>query len=89
LVDPNHPTVPTALTEMKFPSFPDLIKAITADVSNAKDSLDIHPYSTFGAFDPFLNDNGEPWVGTAGGDDVASYEVESTIQFLSKIDVDK
>ena len=33
--------------EMKFPSFPDLVKAITNDV-------DIYPYATFAKTDPFL-----------------------------------
>ena len=70
--------------EMKFPSFPDLIKAIRNDVQNAKDSLDIHPYSTFAKHDPFLIDCKDVWVGKSGGDEEASYEFASTTQFLSE-----
>ena len=68
---------------MKFPSFPDLIQAITNDVQTAKESLDLEPYITFSE-DPFLTNNGEPWVGKTGGDDEASYEFQSTVEFLSK-----
>jgi len=70
--------------EMKFPSFPDLIKAIRNDVQNAKHSLDIHPYSTFVKFDPFLANCEDVWVGKSGGDEEASYEFASTTQFLSE-----
>lgn len=67
---------------MKFPSFPDLINAITNDVKTADISLDHEPYSTFGN-DPFLTDSIDEWVGAAGGDNVASYEFESTLEYLS------
>ena len=68
---------------MKFPSFPDLIKAITSDVQTAKSSLDLEPYTVF-SDDPFLTENDSTWVGKTGGDDAASYEFESTVEFLSK-----
>lgn len=67
--------------EMKFPSFPDLIKAITNDVKNADESLDVEPYSRFLKNDSFLNDNEMTWIGTSGGDEEASYEFSSTIDF--------
>lgn len=70
-------------SEMKFPSFPDLIKAITSDVQTAKSSLDLEPYTVF-SDDPFLTENDSTWVGKTGGDDAASYEFESTVEFLSK-----
>eukprot|EP00581_Thalassiosira_minuscula_P005835 CAMPEP_0183745716 /NCGR_PEP_ID=MMETSP0737-20130205/66386_1 /TAXON_ID=385413 /ORGANISM="Thalassiosira miniscula, Strain CCMP1093" /LENGTH=555 /DNA_ID=CAMNT_0025981395 /DNA_START=35 /DNA_END=1702 /DNA_ORIENTATION=+ len=70
--------------EMKFPSFPDLIKAITNDVQTAKMSLDLEPYITF-SNDQFLTtENGEgKWIGKAGGDDIASYEFENSVDLLS------
>ena len=69
--------------EMKFESFPDLVKAITNDVQNAKRSLDIHPYATFAKIDPFLVGAEDAWVGSSGGDGEASYEFASTTKFLS------
>lgn len=68
--------------EMKFPSFPDLIQAITSDVQTAKETLDMEPYAAFGA-DPFLTDLEPVWTGTAGGDAEASFEFESTPDFLA------
>jgi hypothetical protein len=70
--------------EMKFPAFPDLVKAITNDVQNAKHSLDIHPYATFAKTDPFLVNAEDDWVGSSGGDQEASYEFASTTKFLSE-----
>ena len=71
------------LPEMKFPSFPDLIKAITNDVQTAKESLDLEPYTTFSE-DPFLTDCDSGWTGKSGGDEAASFEFESTVWFLSE-----
>ncbi len=68
-------------SEMKFPSFPDLIKAITNDVQTAKSTLDFEPYTTL-SDDPFLTKNDVIWVGKTGGDDAASYEFDSTVEFL-------
>ncbi len=68
--------------EKRFPSFPDLIAAITNDVSNAKKVLDINPYTQLKE-DPFLQIyDDEKWVGSSGGDDIASYEFESTTTFI-------
>ena len=63
--------------EMKFPAFPDLVKAITNDV-------DIYPYATFAKTDPFLVNAEDDWVGSSGGDREASYEFASTTKFLSE-----
>lgn len=71
--------------EMKFPSFPALIQAITNDVKNAKDSLDIDPYIQFAELDPFLHTYEEEWIGGSGGNEVASYEFESSLIFSSRI----
>mmetsp|Transcript_7931 Transcript_7931/g.12410 ORF Transcript_7931/g.12410 Transcript_7931/m.12410 type:complete len:527 (+) Transcript_7931:167-1747(+) len=69
--------------EKRFPSFPDLIAAITNDVANAKKFLDSVPYSNFSK-DDFLQNPTEQWVGSSGGDDGASYEFTSTNKFLGK-----
>lgn len=69
--------------EKRFPSFPDLIAAITNDVANSKKFLDFDPYSTFSK-DDFLQNLSEQWVGASGGDGYASYEFASTTIFLGK-----
>lgn len=64
--------------ERRFPSFPDLIAAITNDVENAKTVLDEAPYSLYEFEFLKVSQNEEKiWVGTAGGDDNASYEFNS------------
>ena len=70
---------------MKFPSFPELIKAITNDVDNAKRCLDDHPFSYFREVDPFVNADNDKglWVGGSGGNDSASHEFESSVDFLN------
>jgi len=61
--------------ERRFPSFPDLIAAITNDVNNAKTTLDETPYSLYDSEFLKVSQNQEKiWVGTAGGDGNASYE---------------
>jgi len=69
--------------EKRFPSFPDLIAAITNDVANSKKFLDFTPYSDFKQ-DNFLQSLSEQWVGSSGGDSIASYEFASTSDFLEK-----
>mmetsp|Transcript_14746 Transcript_14746/g.27725 ORF Transcript_14746/g.27725 Transcript_14746/m.27725 type:complete len:574 (-) Transcript_14746:3158-4879(-) len=71
--------------EMKFPSFPALIQAITNDVQTAKDSLDVHPYVKFAELDPFLHRSEEEWIGGSGGNEVASYEFESSLIFSARL----
>jgi riboflavin kinase len=59
--------------EIKFPSFPDLIAQITADVKDSKIALDQEPYKLLKA-DPFLVNLKNNWVGSNGGDGLASWE---------------
>ncbi|KAL7540065.1 hypothetical protein ACHAXR_009827 [Thalassiosira sp. AJA248-18] len=57
--------------EMKFPSFPDLIQAITNDVATAKASLDSELYAAFRDDLFFVEDE---WVWQDGGDNNGSFE---------------
>jgi riboflavin kinase len=66
--------------EIKFPSFPDLIAQINADVIDAKDSLDKAPYATFKS-DDFL-DTSKPWTGEGGGNEEASWEFQKIREAL-------
>ena len=61
--------------EKRFPTFPDLMAAITRDVANAKEALTLEPYASLQA-DAFLVNSDKEWVGTSGGDDTASWEFE-------------
>ena len=61
--------------EQKFDSFPDLMAAITNDVSNAKEALTVEPYASLRA-DSFLVNANEEWIGTSGGDATASWEFQ-------------
>ena len=58
---------------MKFESFPALIEAIMNDKANAKDALDIQFYQKFKNED-FVHNHHDSWIGSSGGDNVASYE---------------
>lgn len=61
--------------ERKFDSFPELMEAITLDVENAKEALDVVPYVSL-RDDLFLTNTGDKWVGSSGGDETASWEFE-------------
>jgi riboflavin kinase len=61
--------------EQKFDSFPDLMAAITNDVSNAKEALTVEPYASLQA-DSFLVNANVEWIGTSGGDATASWEFQ-------------
>jgi FAD synthase len=66
--------------EMKFSSFPELVKAITNDVATAKTSLDMDHFTMFKTKDPFLSEFSLPWVGSSGGSIDASYEFERVME---------
>jgi riboflavin kinase len=66
--------------EMKFSSFPELVKAITNDVATAKTSLDMDHFTMFKTKDPFLSEFSVPWVGSSGGSIDASYEFERVME---------
>ena len=61
--------------EQKFDSFPELIAQIHRDIGNADWALSSMPF-VFSKEDEFVKD-GTGWVGTDGGDEVASWEYES------------
>ena len=61
--------------EQKFDSFPELIAQIHRDIGNADWALSSMPF-VFSKEDEFVKD-GTGWVGTGGGDEVASWEYES------------
>ena len=63
--------------EQKFDSFPELIAQIHRDIGNADWALDSMPF-VFSKEDEFVKDGGESddWVGSGGGDGVASWEFE-------------
>jgi Riboflavin kinase len=73
--------------EIKFPSFPALIAQIRADVQDSKTALQHHaPFVEWittkknTAFWTVTNSN--PWIGTSGGDDAASWEFRDMRQYL-------
>lgn len=61
--------------EQKFDSFPDLIAQIHRDIGNAHWALDTMPF-IFSKEDEFVKD-GVGWMGSGGGDEIASWEFES------------
>jgi riboflavin kinase len=73
--------------ERKFPSFPELIFQIKTDVQDAKDALDLVPYTNL-QNDAFVKDacrrttDADSWVGTSGGDAKASWEFQSMLDAL-------
>lgn len=69
--------------EIKFPSFPDLMKQIKTDVEDAREALDLEIYQTL-AKDPFLNFIEKEWVGSGGGDISASWEFEDVETILER-----
>jgi riboflavin kinase len=72
-------------TERKFPTFPELIFQIKTDVQDAKDALDLVPFTNL-QNDVFVKEacrtDAANWVGTSGGDDKASWEFESMLDAL-------
>ncbi|KAL7534839.1 hypothetical protein ACHAXR_008653 [Thalassiosira sp. AJA248-18] len=61
--------------EQKFDSFPELIAQIHRDIGNAHWALGEMPY-VFSKEDEFVKD-GVDWIGSGGGDVIASWEFES------------
>jgi len=61
--------------EQKFDSFPDLISQIHRDIGTANVALKVMPF-IFSKEDTFIQDGAE-WIGSGGGDDVASWEFET------------
>jgi riboflavin kinase len=61
--------------EQKFDSFPDLIAQIHRDIGTASVALKAMPF-IFSKEDAFIQDGAE-WVGSGGGNDVASWEFET------------
>lgn len=61
--------------EQKFDSFPDLIAQIHRDIGTADVALKAMPF-IFSKEDAFIQD-GANWVGSGGGDNVASWEFET------------
>jgi len=81
--------------EQKFPSFPDLIKAINNDVSNARNALEMQPFVGLRA-DKFVMDpcrrvensaveDVDVWVGTSGGNECASYEFQDLEEVIAAL----
>lgn len=70
--------------ERKFESFPELIAQINADVEDAKLSLDCQPYKLCRA-DPFFCKTSTVWIGSGGGDEIASWESAPIEKFLDSI----
>ena len=69
--------------EKKFDSFPELIAQINADVEDAKLSLDFEPYKTCRT-DPFFGRTSQAWIGSGGGDGIASWESVPIETFLDR-----
>ena len=61
--------------EQKFESFPELIAQIHRDIGTADFALKSMPY-IFSKEDVFIQD-GAKWIGSGGGDNVASWEFET------------
>lgn len=66
-------------TEMKFPSFGDLVSQINEDVSDSDDILNDRIYQTFKSDDMFLADN---WKGSSGNSANASWEFQPMTEFF-------
>jgi hypothetical protein len=65
--------------EKKFGSFPELIDQIHRDIGNANWALDSMPF-VLSKEDEFVKDGGGAgggWIGSGGGDAIASWEYES------------
>jgi riboflavin kinase len=68
--------------EQKFPSFPELVAQITADVHDSGVALTTEPYASF-AQSSFLRERlDDPWIGTGGGDATASWEQTGMQEYL-------
>lgn len=70
--------------EKKFDSFPELIAQINADVEDARMSLDCEPYKSC-RIDPFFRKTSTFWIGSGGGDEIASWETTPTDVFLDTV----
>ncbi|GAX29288.1 riboflavin kinase [Fistulifera solaris] len=70
--------------EIKFDSFPALVAQITADAKEAKEALDLRPYSTLKS-DTFLEINNPTWIGNIGGDDQASWEFQDSNEAIEEL----
>jgi hypothetical protein len=71
--------------EIKFPSFHELIAQITTDVQDTKDALDVEIYQTLQK-DSFISDTAySKWIGSGGGDEVASWEFENVETALERL----
>jgi riboflavin kinase len=70
--------------EEKFASFADLVAQITRDVANARDALSMEPFSIL-QNDSFLVHLEDIWVGTSGGDEIASWEFQEFQQALQEL----
>lgn len=68
--------------ERKFPSFPELMAQITADVQDAKAALDTEPFASFGSSDFLVQTTDKAWVGSGGGDETASWDKTTMKEFL-------
>ena len=62
--------------EKKFDSFPDLVQAISNDITNSNTCLDETPYATFQNDVFFTKASSVPWIGKDGGNQLASWEFE-------------
>jgi riboflavin kinase len=72
--------------EQKFDSFPALVAQIQQDVQDAKMALDHHPYVTNGGrCDRDFFDPSTMWVGSSGGDETASWQVQDMNEFLQTL----
>lgn len=71
--------------EQKFDSFPALVAQIQQDVHDAKMALDHHPYVTGGRCDRDFFDPSTMWVGSSGGDETASWQVQDMNEFLETL----
>jgi riboflavin kinase len=63
-------------SEKKFDSFPDLVQAISNDVTNSNTFLDKEPYASFQNDVFFTEASSKVWTGKDGGDQLASWEFE-------------
>lgn len=63
-------------SEKKFDSFPDLVQAISNDVTNSNTFLDEEPYASFQNDVFFIDASSKVWTGKDGGDQLASWEFE-------------
>ena len=63
-------------SEKKFDSFPDLVQAISNNVTISNTFLDEEPYASFQNDVFFIDASSKVWTGKDGGDQLASWEFE-------------